>query len=63
MTYNIHYGFDFWYKYKLNEMIHEIKKNRPDILCLQEVSSPETYEYIKQSLDIDMVFLKIITVL
>ena len=50
MTYNIHSGFDVVFRLKINEMIQEIKKHRPDILCLQEVSSPEMYEHIKNSI-------------
>ena len=48
MSYNIHSGFDFRYNFKINEIIEFINNNRSSILCLQEVSTLEQYNYIKQ---------------
>lgn len=48
MSYNIHSGFDLRYNFRLNQMIEFINNNRTSILCLQEVSNLEQYNYIKQ---------------
>jgi|TARA_B110001469_G_C9559649_1_gene277614 endonuclease/exonuclease/phosphatase family metal-dependent hydrolase len=51
MSYNIHGGFDCVYNFRLDKMLDFLFINKCGILCLQEVTGEEQFNYIKSKLN------------
>ena len=49
LSYNIHNGFNIKYNFQLNDIIDYIKRKNVSIICLQEISNIEQYNYIKHN--------------
>ena len=51
MSYNIHGGFDYRYHFILDEILDFLIENKCSILCLQEITNDDQFNYIKSKLN------------
>ena len=57
MSYNIHGGFDLRYNLNIDKIIEFINTNKSSIVCLQEVSNIDQFNYIKHKCNYKYTFL------
>jgi endonuclease/exonuclease/phosphatase family metal-dependent hydrolase len=51
MSYNIHGGFDYRYHFILDKMIDFLVQHKCGILCLQEITNEDQFNFIKNKLN------------